>query len=339
MISRQTLDQIRKQASLATIVGESVRLEKAGRNFKGLCPFHQEKTPSFTVSTERDIFFCFGCKASGDVFKFVSLLEGLSFIEAAKKLAERYGITLDEDERSPAQKAADQRQKRERDDLYAANAFASAFFAKMLRDHPHASLARHELERRGLLLDDPDMRPVLDSFGVGYAPSGWDELSRALQNQGFSPSTGERLGLTAPRKSGQGHYDLFRHRLMVAIHDVAGKVIGFSGRVLPPAPGEQVDATRAPPPKYVNSRESEIYSKGHVLFGLYQARAAIRQSNEVIVVEGNFDLIALHARKIANVVAPLGTAFTPDQAKLLRKFAAEVTLMFDADAAGQSDVG
>ncbi len=331
MIGRDTIDQIRSRVDIVAVVGESVKLQHRGRSWVGLCPFHQEKSPSFSVSPDRQLFDCFGCKAAGDVFKFVEMNEGLSFIETVKRLAERAGVTL-VDERSPHDRAEEQRARKAKEDLYGINAIAEAFFAKMLREHPLAHFAHEELEKRGLPYDGP-AHDVLVSFGIGYAPHGWDALTTHLRSQGVSPAHAEQVGLLAARAGGGGFYDAFRHRLIVAIKDVQGRVVAFSGRALPSPPG--TDDSKGPPPKYVNSRESPIYSKGHTLFGLYQARNAARAKGEVVLVEGNFDLVAMHARGIEHVVAPLGTAFTADQARLLRRFAPAVVVLFEADSAGR----
>lgn len=333
MIGRDTIDRIRSRVDIVAVVGESVKLTRRGRNFVGLCPFHKEKSPSFNVSADRQMFHCFGCKVTGDVFKFVELQEGSSFVEAVRKLAERAGVEI-VDERGEHDRQAEQRARKAKDDLYAINAMAAAFFEKMLREHPLAPIAHEELERRGLAYEGP-LNEVLSAFGIGYAPHGWDALATHLRTQGVSPAQAEQVGLLAPRSSGSGYYDAFRHRLMVAIKDVQGRVVAFSGRVLPDPPNAPSDPSKGAPPKYVNSRESPIYAKGATLFGLFQARNAIRTKGEAVIVEGNFDLVAMHARGIDHAVAPLGTAFTPDQARLLRRFAPSVVLLFDADAAGR----
>jgi DNA primase len=331
MIGRDTIDRIRSRVDIVAVVGESVKLVARGRSHVGLCPFHQERTPSFSVSADRQLFYCFGCKASGDVFKFLELHEGLSFLETVKRLADRAGVEL-VDERSDHDRAAEARARKAREDLYAVNGLAAQYFARMLDEHPLARFARDELERRGLDYTGPS-REILASFGLGYAPHGWDGLVTHLRTHGVSPAVAEQVGLVAPRAGGGGHYDAFRHRLIVAVKDVQGRVVAFSGRILPdPSGGSQ---EKSPPPKYVNSRESAIYAKGQNLFGLFQARNAIRNKGEAVVVEGNFDLVAMHARGIDHVVAPLGTAFTSDQARLLRRFTPAVVLLFDADGAGR----
>lgn len=333
MIGRDTIDRIRSRVDIVAVIGESVKLTRRGRNFTGLCPFHKEKSPSFNVSLERQMFHCFGCKVSGDVFKFVELQEGISFIEVVKRLAERAGVEL-VDERSDFDRQGEQRARKAKDDLYAINAMACAYFEKMLMEHPFAKIAHEELEKRGLPYSG-DLQEILASFGIGYAPHGWDGLANHLRTQGVSPAQAEQVGLLASRTSGSGFYDVFRHRLMVAIKDVQGRIVAFSGRTLADPPGHPTDLSKGAPPKYVNSRESPIYAKGQTLFGLFQARNAIRTKGAAVIVEGNFDLVAMHARGIDHAVAPLGTAFTPEQAKLLRRFAPTVVLLFDADSAGR----
>ncbi len=356
MISAETIAQVKERTDLVALIGETVKLTRRGRSFTGLCPFHKEKTPSFHVNAERGFFHCFGCKESGGSIDFIMKIEGRTFPEAVRMLAERSGITIEETltdvERREATAA-----RRAKDDLYAVNNLAATFFERSLiaTPHPLAHYARAELARRALALSDTGegsdqvgeaarVADTLQAFRIGYAPFGWDGLATFLKQQGISPIVGERVGLLVPRSSGTGHYDRFRHRLMFAVIDVLGRVIAFSGRALPdPTPAELADlklSGPAPqadnaPAKYINSPESPIYTKGEHLFGLHQARQSIRQSGESVLVEGNFDVVALHARGITNVVAPLGTAFTTAQAKLLKRFAPTVTVLFDGDNAGR----
>ncbi|WP_437719941.1 DNA primase [Sorangium sp. So ce861] len=354
MISPETIALVKERTDLVALIGESVRLTRRGLSFTGLCPFHKEKTPSFHVNPNRGFYHCFGCKETGSAIDFVMKLEGRTFAEAVRALAERAGIevaeSMTEAERREAQAA-----RKSKDDLYAVNHLAATFFEHSLRGgpgggpHPLARYAHEELERRGLPLRDGDdgvdpISEALQAFRIGYAPFGWDALATYLRQQGVSPVLAERVGLLVPRSSGSGHYDRFRHRLMFAVTDVMGRAIAFSGRALPdPSPAElsslgksgpapQADGA---PAKYINSPESPIYTKGEHLFGLYQARQAIRQRGEAVLVEGNFDVVALHARGIGHAIAPLGTAFTPGQAKLIKRFAPAVTLLFDGDAAGK----
>ncbi|HEX9296861.1 MAG TPA: DNA primase [Polyangiaceae bacterium] len=337
MISPKTIAAIRDRVEIAAIISESVKLTRKGRSLLGLCPFHSEKTPSFNVNPEKGFFYCFGCKEKGNVFDFLMKVEGLTFPEAARRLAAHAGIEIEEAATDAERREADAA-RRAIDDLYSVNQLAAHWFERQLREHPGAGTAWEELRRRGLIdagraeATDARVRDALQAFRIGYAPSGWDGLAQFVVQQGVSPITAAKVGLIAPRKSGAGHYDWFRHRLMFAILDVQGRVIGFSGRVLPDGETGIVDKQS---PKYINSPESPIYQKGHTLFGLYQARQPIRKEEEAILVEGNFDVVSLHARGIANVVAPLGTAFTALQAKLLRRYAPVVTLLFDGDAAGK----
>jgi DNA primase len=337
VISQSTITQVRERADILQVIGEAVpSLKRHGRSFTGLCPFHKEKTPSFHVSPDRGFFHCFGCKESGSVIDFVMKHEGATFPEAVRSLAERFNIQVEEDNAPGAAEA--ERARRQKDELYAAMSVAATFYERQLRDHEHKDHALAELARRGLAFGkDATMDEALTAFRMGYAPAGWDGLAVYLRQQGVSPIAAETVGLLVPRSAGAGHYDRFRHRLMFAVTDMQGRVVAFSGRALAPLPGDARDPGDKPA-KYINSPESPIYTKGALLFGLFQARHAIRQEEEAIVVEGNFDVVSLHARGIANVVAPLGTAFTHEQAKLLKRFSSRVVLLFDGDAAGQKAV-
>jgi DNA primase len=267
-------------------------------------------------------------------------MEGYTFVEAVRALAERAGVAIEEqagsgDDRDPE---AD-RKRREREALYSCLQMAATWYEEQMRVHPRRQFAIDELARRGLGPDDEAVR----SFRVGYAPPEWDGLASFLKKQGVSPAIGESTGVLVPRSGGggaspNGYYDRFRHRLMFSVMDPRGRVIAFSGRALAPVPdegGARPDASREPPPKYINSPESPVYLKKSNLFGLWQARHAIRQEERAVLVEGNFDVVSLHARGVTNVVAPLGTAFTEEQAVLLRRYAISVTLLFDGDAAGR----
>lgn len=340
MISKDTISLVRDRTDIVAVITESVpSLKKRGRRFVGLCPFHKEKTPSFHVNPDVGLYHCFGCKESGDAFRFLERVEGYTFSEAVRALAERAGIPIEEERNTSPSDA--QRHKKERDALYGALQVAATWYESQLREHPQRSYALGELARRGL---DPSSETAM-AFRLGYAPPGWDGLVLFLRKQGISPAVAEAVGLIVPRSNGSGYYDRFRHRLMFAVADGQGRVVAFSGRALPPVDpsGEDVrDVSQALPkdaaPKYINSPESPIYVKGATLFGLWQARHAIRQSARALLVEGNFDTVSLHARGFQNVVAPLGTSFTLDQAKLLRRYAVDVTLLFDGDAAGRKAV-
>jgi DNA primase len=358
MISPETIALVKERTDLVALIGETVKLTRRGRSFVGLCPFHKEKSPSFHVSPERGYFHCFGCKESGTAVDFLMKTEGQTFPEAIKSLAERAGVEIQE-ALTDAERREAHAAKRAKDDLYAVNALAATYFERCLRDPRHGGhalshYARAELAKRGLPWAEPPthdgqeidrVAATLQAFRIGYAPFGWDGLANFLRQQGVSPIAAEKVGLLVPRSSGSGHYDRFRHRLMFAVSDVMGRVLAFSGRALPdPDPAElarhnltgpSTANADGPPAKYVNSPESPIYTKGEHLFGLYQARQAIRQRGEAVLVEGNFDVVSLHAHGIGHVVAPLGTAFTPAQAKLLKRFAPTVVVLFDGDAAGR----
>ncbi len=355
MISPDTIAQVRERTDLVALIREGVpSLKRRGRSWVGLCPFHKEKSGSFHVNADRGFFHCFGCKESGSAIDFVMKHDGATFPEAVRSLAERAGIAIEEEQ---VERTEVDRQKKARDALYAASQLAATFFEQQLKEHPHRSYALGELARRGLVpswasheMGSAGVAPgaerqtaiddTLQAFRIGYAPPGWDGLAVFLRQQGISAMAAETAGLLVPRSSGTGHYDRFRHRLMFSVLDIQGRVIAFSGRALPALPEEaEREADRDhKPAKYINSPESPIYTKGATLFGLYQARHAIRQAETATLVEGNFDVVSLHAHGVANVVAPLGTAFTADQAKLLKRFASHLVLLFDADAAGQKAV-
>jgi DNA primase len=343
VIGQETLDRVRRDANIVEVVSESVKLQKRGRSHVGLCPFHKEKTPSFHVNPERGFYHCFGCHASGDAIKFVQETEGLDFIEAVRLLAERMGIDVIETA-TDAERRQQTEARRRQQELFDVSNHAAAFFERMLREHPLRDLAEAELARRELVPASPTdaVADALQAFRVGYAPFGWDELGKALRDASMSLGSAEKVGLVAPRKSGSGYYDRFRHRLMFAVLDGQGRVIAFSGRTLPePAPerlhalGLEPSTSAEPPAKYMNSPESPIYKKREAVFGLYQARAALRETDRAVVVEGNFDVLSLHARGLKHVVAPLGTAFTVEQAKQIRRFTQNVTFLFDPDEAGR----
>jgi len=328
VIPDDVIREVRDRTDLVSLVGNYVRLKKQGASFKGLCPFHPEKTPSFYVHPARGFYHCFGCSASGDAFSFLMRLEGRAFPEVARDLAERAGVEIPD--LAPAERAeADRARARERRLVDLMDA-AAGFYVEQLRDHPHGGIARRLLEERGV---PPE---VAETFRLGYAPASWDALGRALDAAGWSPADAETVGLLVPRRQGRGHYDRFRHRLVFPVADVHGRIVAFSGRALPPPAGEPTPGD--PPAKYVNSPESPLYRKGDVLFGLHEARVAIRREGWAVVCEGNFDLLALHTAGIPNAVAPLGTALTEAQARLLRRFAERAVLLFDGDAAGKKAV-
>jgi DNA primase len=347
VISHETIEAVRHRANIIAIIGERVRLERRGQSHIGLCPFHKEKSPSFHVNAEKGFYYCFGCQATGNVISFIQQLDGLTFPEAVRELAERAGIEVQETG-SAVDRKQEAEARRRKDELYVAGSLAADYFERCLREHPLGHLARAELSRRQL---DPQhaegASEALAAFRVGYAPHGWDGLARHLRDAGFNLRAAEAVGLLGERRSGDGHYDRFRHRLMFAVMDLQGRVIAFSGRSLDEPTAEQLahagiaaprqasSSPAEPPAKYYNSPESPIYRKREAVFGLFQARQAVREHDRCVVVEGNFDVVSLHARGIKHVVAPLGTAFTAEQASQIKRYTNNVTFLFDGDAAGQ----
>ena len=304
---QEAKEEVRNAIDIAQVIGERVPLRRAGRTWKGLCPFHAEKTPSFTVNPERQIWHCFGCNKGGDVFAFLMEIDKSTFPEALQALAERAGIDLPRSEAS----AGDKR----RDRLYQATALASDFFQANLHSEAGAQ-ARQYLAGRGF------DRPMLERFHIGYAPAGWDGLKTALGKL-LPVDVLEEAGLVVRRGDG-GHYDRFRNRITFPIEIAAGRLAGFGARAVDPEDT----------PKYLNSPESPIYRKGSVLFGLTLARTAIRERRQVLVCEGNLDVVRLHAAGFAHSVCTSGTALTIDQARALARFEAEAILVYDGDDAG-----
>lgn len=315
-IPEDKIAEIKNLADIVDIVSEVVVLRKAGKNFVGLCPFHSEKTPSFTVSPDKQIFHCFGCGEGGNVFTFLTKQTGCTFPEAVRQLAGRYGIELPE--RDPATGRSGPASEREQ--LLALNRLAEEFFRRQLEAGPVGQPAREYLARRGIAVE------IQQAFGMGYAPPQWDLLTRHLARQRLPEALLLASGLVLPRKSGRGCYDRFRDRVMFPISDAGGRIIGFGGRVI-------ADGT----PKYLNTPETPVYSKSRSLFGIHQGRAHCRSSREVYIVEGYLDLIALHQHGIRNAVATLGTALTADHVRQIRGLIGEhgrTVLLFDSDDAG-----
>ena len=312
--SRELIDQVRHAADIVQVVQEYVPLRRAGTTYKGLCPFHGERTPSFTVNRDKGFFHCFGCGQGGDVFKFVELQEGVGFQDAVKRVAARCGMALPEVPASPEAHA----EEAEREALLKAHDLARAFYAAQLAT-PAAAAARDLLSKR-------DVRPeAVETFGIGYAPASRDLLVRHLKQQGFSPAQLVRGGLAMQRDDGSV-VDRFRQRLLFPIHREGGSVVAFGGRAMAE---DQV-------PKYLNSPETPLYTKGKVLYGLHLSKHAIRKAGSVVMMEGYFDVLQAWQGGVTHTVASSGTALTQAQAQTLRRFASKVILSFDADGAGQS---
>src|SRR5216683_3039574 len=308
-VGQDKIEEVRSRADIVEIVGAHVRLKRAGRNFVGLCPFHNEKTPSFTVNAERGFFHCFGCGAGGTVFNFVMRTEGLSFPEAIESLARRYGVTLPERDAAAGPGAG------ERDAALRANQIAADFFVHVLWKTPDGAAAREYLSVRGVAAE------TARTFGLGFAPERPANLAGALDRRGLLAAA-VRLGLV--KQDSAGTRDMFRGRLMFPIRDGQGRVLAFGGRVL----DQRL-------PKYINSPESPLYSKSRNVYGLYEARAAIASADRAIVVEGYLDAIAVWQAGFKEPVASLGTALTVDQLRLVGRQTRNVLACFDGDAAGR----
>lgn len=311
-IPEHKISEIRDATDVVDLISGYVTLKKSGRNYFGLCPFHPEKTPSFSVNPEKQIFHCFGCGAGGNVFTFLMRHEGISFPESVKFLARRAGIQLEFEER-------DETSAKENEALYYTNEFAAKFFQEQLFS-PHGKAALSYLHGRGFA--EADIR----IFGLGYAPAGWDNLIHRAKQHSVSIEQLERAGLIL-KKEGGGYYDRFRDRVMFPIWNLSGRVVAFGGRKLSDADDS---------PKYINSPETAVYEKGKLLYGLYQTRDEIRKQDRAIFVEGYTDLMSLVAAGVKNVVATLGTALTEDHARLIHRYTKNVALMYDSDSAGSA---
>jgi DNA primase len=317
-IPEEKVQEIRERADLLQVVGERVVLKKAGARYTGLCPFHQEKSPSFTVHPGMGIFHCFGCGTGGDVISFLMKIEGRPFVEVVRDLAARFGVSLPERAGTPAEREAEAAVSREREALLRANAQAMAFYHGLLLRDSGARAARDYLSSRGI--SDETLR----RYKLGYAPDAWDVLSSFFARGGTDMGLATRAGLVAPRERATGHYDRFRNRLLFPILGVNGEVLGFGGRQLADGDGA----------KYLNSPETPLFHKGKCLFGLHGAAPAIRQGGSAIVVEGYFDQVALVQAGVENVVATLGTALTEDHVRILKRLSRAVYVLFDGDEAG-----
>jgi len=306
------VDEIKDRLDIVELIQSYVPLKKAGRNYKGLCPFHAEKTPSFVVFPDTGTWHCFGaCGTGGDAFSFIMQRENLDFGEALQVLARRTGVELEP--RSPQATEAEKRL----DLLRQINQAAATYFHHLLFNSDEAARARAYLERRGL------KRETIDRFQVGYSLDQWDGLLRYLTSKGYAPADLHEAGLIIEREDGSGHYDRFRGRVLFPIRDHQGRVLGFGGRIL----GDGV-------PKYLNSPQTPLFDKSSVLFGLDQAKAGIRTAGEAVIVEGYMDVLMAHQHGINNVVAQMGTALTEAQLKLLKRHTQRFVLALDSDLAG-----
>lgn len=306
-------DEIKQKVDIVDLIQEYLPLKQAGSvSWKGLCPFHSEKTPSFHVSRDRQIWHCFGCAEGGDCFAFVMRMEGMDFPEAMRHLGQKVGIEV-------ARFSATESNDKQR--LVAANMFAAQTYRQILNEATYAANARAYIAKRAI----PDA--LAEAFGLGFAPDAWDTLALAFAKHGTPDTDGERAGLLMRRKQGSGYIDRFRNRIMIPLRDAQGNTVGFTGRVFAGNLDEQG-------PKYMNSPETAVYHKGSMLFGLDLAKKGIREKNSVIIVEGQMDVIASHKAGVTHIVASSGTALTEIQLALLKRYTNTIVFSFDADAAG-----
>ena len=312
-IPEEKISEIKNAADIVDIVSEAVLLKKAGKNHIGLCPFHSEKTPSFTVSPDKQIFYCFGCGTGGNVFSFLMKQEGLSFPEAVRGLGKRYGIDIPDRPLSPEQK----KKISERESLFDINRRAMEFYHHNLKNSGAGQVARTYLKKRGI------SQKTIDDFKIGYALDGWDYLLNFFLKHRISPLLLEKSGLVLSKKNKSGHYDRFRNRIIFPIFDASMQVVGFGGRVLD-------DSL----PKYLNSPETPVYSKSRSLYGIQRAKEKCRSTGSVFIVEGYLDVLALHQHGVENSIATLGTALTAEHIRFLSRFASSMTLVYDSDDAG-----
>lgn len=311
-LSEEKISEIRDRASILEVVSDYVSLKKTGRNYKGLCPFHSEKTPSFMVNEEKQIFHCFGCGEGGDVFAFLMKTGHFSFPEAAEELAKRYGIKLLRRESSPLQK----KEMAKREVLFRINQLASDYFHDLLTQKREGEVGRKYLSQRSV------SEQIIKEHRLGYSPDRWDGLVQHLREKNVPLEPAWELGLILPKKK-EGWYDAFRKRVIFPIFDLHQRVVGFGGRLI--GEGE---------PKYINSSESSLYHKGEVLYGLQAARRYASERDGVIIVEGYFDLLTLHQYGLKHSVAMLGTALTAQHIRTLRRYTKNVITVFDPDPAG-----
>lgn len=304
------IETVREQVDLVEVASEYLHLTRRGKDYVALCPFHQEKTPSFTVSREKQIFHCFGCGTGGNVFHFLMAMENLTFPEAVRQLAARAGLPV------PVAGEGGEKKARLESRILEMNALARDFYGRILRERPEGAPAREYLAKRGLTGETALL------FGLGYAPDAWDSLTSHLRGQGYTLDEILAAGLAVAGERGRP-FDRFRRRVIFPIHTVGGKIAGFGGRIL--GEGE---------PKYLNSPETPVFNKREVLYGLDRARQAIKELGFAVIMEGYMDVLTAHQAGITNAVGSLGTSLTVEQGRLLRRYTTEAVIAYDADAAG-----
>lgn len=315
MITPQSIEQIKNRIDIIDVIGEYIKLKKRGANYLGNCPFHNEKTPSFTVSPSKEIYKCFGCGKSGNTITFLMEHDKLSYVEALRWLAKRYNIEIEETEQTPEQKQLQQTG----DSLYIINSYATQFFEDQLwNTNEGNSIAVSYLKERGFRDE------IIKKFQIGYNPQAKDALTQALLNNQFNKELLPKTGLSVIRNDGDLQ-DNYRGRIIFPIHSNTGKIIGFGARII----GKNDKA-----PKYINTPENEIYVKSKILYGLYQAKQSIDKNNECLLVEGYTDVVSLHQAGIENVVASGGTSLTTEQLRLIKKYTNNLTIIYDGDGAG-----
>ncbi len=324
-ISDDIVDRIKQAADIVEVVSDFVSLKKRGANYQACCPFHNEKTPSFNVNPTRQIYKCFGCGKAGDAVRFVMDIENIGFTEALRFLAKKYGIEIQEQETTPEELL----RQNERESLFIVLNFAKTYYQELLKTHDEGqSIGRSYFRERGFT------DPTIDAFELGYSLDQWDALLQVARQRGYSTDILEKAGLIITKEGGansaQKLFDRFRGRVMFPIHNVSGRVIAFGARIL----NNDKKQGGAPAPKYLNSPETEVYHKSNVLYGIYQAKQAIRQEDICYLTEGYTDVISLHQAGIKNVVASSGTSLTIEQIRLIARFTPNVTILYDGDAAG-----
>lgn len=310
-------EEIKMKTDIVALMSEYVRVKKAGASFMAVCPFHQEKTPSLHVSPDKGMWYCHGCGEGGDVFGFIMRMEGLDFMDAMRFLAKKAGVVLSEQET---------KEQSERQMLVKINAAAAKYYHEVLRKSPLAEVARAYVRRRAL------SEQTVDEFSLGFSPDSWDAILNFLRQKGVTDEQAFRAGLVSKSERGRGYFDRFRGRLMFPILDHNANVVGFTARVMPGPDGKDPKDEA----KYVNTSQTLIYNKSHVLYGLHAAKQEIKKKNLAVVVEGNMDVIASHQAGVRNVVASSGTSFTGEQLQLLKRFTDRLVLSFDNDAAGEN---
>ncbi len=317
MISKFTIQKINDEARVEDVVGEFVTLKRRGSNLIGLCPFHNEKTPSFNVNPARNIYKCFGCGKAGGPIQFLIDYQQLSYPDSLRYLAKKYNIEIDEEQLSDEQKQKELEKHNLVESIHIANSFAQKFYTDFMLHNEDGGIGLSYFKERGFL------NHTIEKFQLGFAPDQGDAFTKhALQN-GFQLEVLKRAGLTSPKENST--YDFFRNRVMFPIHNMTGKVVAFGGRIMVKDPKS---------PKYVNTAESEVYQKSRILYGAYFAKSEISKKNECLLVEGYTDVISLHQSGIENAVASSGTALTPDQIRLIKRITPNITMLYDGDAAG-----